>query len=417
MKGFAVLIVLLFSAFGVSDSYADNPALDGLIKTALENNPDIKAAVYERSAAEFKAGSAGSLPDPQFSVSAVNLPRTSLSLDETPMSGVVLGVSQMIPWPSKLSNKKGLANLQTDMKDVGITSNRNLVVRLVRHYYYEYSYWVGAEHILDSNITLLQAMGDVAETRYSNGIGSIQDVLRVRTATSRLDNKRIKMEQMQQSALLQLARLTDNTDLLNNPPESYLDNNIDTSLQADSIQNPQLQMAALQVSAADKKLSLAGAQYWPDLMVGFNYRIRKEVPMDPVQGEDFLSASIGFTLPLWFFSKQKNQTRAARQDLMASRERENSLSLQIDRMINDARNDLGAVRKQIARYENQIIPRADAAYQAAQVAYENGEVDFDGFLSTRKDLFEIEIERLELLKNFHQKKAELKEIIGESYGG
>jgi len=93
MKGFFILILFCcvqnITASGRPD--VDN-TLDTLIVTALRNNPDLKAVGFSSRSAEFKTGAAGKLPDPQLSFGLLNLPRSSFSFDETPMSGMSVGL-------------------------------------------------------------------------------------------------------------------------------------------------------------------------------------------------------------------------------------------------------------------------------------------------------------------------------------
>ncbi|MDH4158392.1 MAG: TolC family protein, partial [candidate division Zixibacteria bacterium] len=112
-KGILTLICLL--GIPLAGMAVDNHAsqtLDSLIGVALEANPDIRAAQFDLAAAEYGARTAGSLPDPQLSAGALNLPRTSLSLGETPMSAFSIGLSQAIPWPGKLRARGAIARLQ-----------------------------------------------------------------------------------------------------------------------------------------------------------------------------------------------------------------------------------------------------------------------------------------------------------------
>ncbi|OQX90648.1 MAG: hypothetical protein B6D58_09780, partial [candidate division Zixibacteria bacterium 4484_95] len=87
--------------------------LDSLIQVALEKNPDIIAAESNYQAAQYNKKASGWLPDPIILIAGSNLPYTGLSLGQTAMSGVSIGFSQKIPWPSKLSSKKNIAGLKT----------------------------------------------------------------------------------------------------------------------------------------------------------------------------------------------------------------------------------------------------------------------------------------------------------------
>ena len=146
--------------------------VDSLIRVALAANPDIRAAQFDLAAAEYNAKTAGSLPDPQLSVGALNLPRTSLSFGETPMSGLSIGLSQAIPWPGKLRARGTIARLHTEATAQSANAWQNSIVRQIRAAYYEYSYQILAQRILEENLLLTENIIKAAQVRYANGLGS-----------------------------------------------------------------------------------------------------------------------------------------------------------------------------------------------------------------------------------------------------
>jgi len=54
---------------------------------------------------------------------------------------------------------------------------------------------------------------------------------------------------------------------------------------------------------------------------------------------------------------------------------------------------------------------------SANIAYQVGKVDFLNLLTAQMRLFEIQIDRLKMLKDYNQTLAALDEIVGKSYGG
>ncbi len=393
--------------------------LDSLIQTALKNNPDIQAAEFQKASADYRAEAAGVLPDPQLSLATMNLPWKSLALDETPMSAVVVGFSQAIPWPSKLGSRGKIAHFQSAMDSLDVTARRNNIVRMVTDGYYEYSYWCLADSILDENIALIGSIIDIAETGYSNGMRSATDVLRAQTAQSRMQNRKLDIDRMQRSALALLTTLTGETpradyELTPALPENIAAIDISNTGSAVS-QNPDLLRAGVKTDMFGEKLSLAKKDYWPDLMVGVDYSFRKDQPMDAVHGEDYLSFKLGLKLPLWFFKNQKNQTRAAQQNLASARADRQAVDLKIEKQIFDVRLALNAAAKQLDNYHNDILPQARAALEVAQTAYETGKGDFNDLLSVQMDLLNIDLERLTLLKSYHQNTARYRELIGLGY--
>jgi len=408
-------ICLLLTPAGQAENIYESHALDSLIQVALERNPTIQAANYKRIAADNRAEYAGWLPDPMLSAAVLNAPRTSLSLDETPMSSLALGLSQRIPWPGELSAKADIARLHVDIKTADLMAHRDNIVRQVTHYYYDYSYWTLIETVLAESQQLIGNIIEVAQTRYSNSSGSLQDVLRSKTSRARIENRILMARQKSSSALLRLAQLTDNPGTINHAFEPVLPAiPLEDVAVPIKLSNPILARASVGSALAKRKLDLAKSDYWPSLTVGIDYKIRKDMPMDAVSGEDFLSFKVGFNLPIWFFARQKNQTRAARQSYMAAQADERVVINSVERRVADIESALQSVRERADQYDRAILPQAQATGDAAQVAYEVGQVDFNGFLSAQLEVMNVELERLELLKQYHQQKAALRQLVANS---
>ena len=136
--------------------------------------------------------------------------------------------------------------------------------------------------------------------------------------------------------------------------------------------------------------------------------------MDAVSVEDFLSFKVGLNLPVWFFARQKNQTRAARQSYLAAQADERAMINSVERQVADIKLALQSLRERADQYDRAILPQAQATGEAAQVAYEVGQVDFNGFLSAQLEVMNVELERLELLKQYHQQTAALRQLVANS---
>jgi outer membrane protein TolC len=73
-------------------------------------------------------------------------------------------------------------------------------------------------------------------------------------------------------------------------------------------------------------------------------------------------------------------------------------------------SQLNLARESLHRYDGSIVPESRAALEAAHVAYEVDEVDFDGLLTAHSDALEVRLERLNLLREYHRAKAALVEL-------
>ena len=82
------------------------------------------------------------------------------------------------------------------------------------------------------------------------------------------------------------------------------------------------------------------------------------------------------------------------------------------RVPEDAQSALEFADRSIEQYDRSILPEAEAALEAAEVAYKVGQIDFNALLTAQTDLLDIRLERLDLLRRYHQTRAALTELYG-----
>jgi len=406
-----ILLMSVIIAISVT-AQAGQETLDSLIQTGLNNNPELRAADYRVKASAYTAKASGILPDPKLTVGILNLPRSSLALDETPMSGIMLGLSQTIPWPGKLGAKSRHAHLARKRDEADLDALRNRLIREITETYHEYSYRLLSERTIRENLALTDVIVEVTEERYARGEVSAHDVFKVQTMRSRLAIKLLKAEQMQASARLQLQRIVKDSALVYNLPPYLPERDYRFSRKPGILKNPHLQNAELAVVQADTRRSLSRARYWPDITLGVDYRIRKEIPMDPVAGEDWLSFRVGVNVPLWFLAKQKNQTRASELALLTARENRNAVRDILTQKLEDTGLALDVINESLQQYDSTILPQVRAGFETARIAYEVDRIDFNALLSAQMDLLDVQLERLELVFRWNATLARWHELAG-----
>jgi|GEM_PF-6235045 len=408
-----VLAVLLLSG---STLQAADSVLDSLLAVALKNNPELNSARQVEQAAIHDSRSAGALPDPTLSVAAMNMPRGSFILDEAMMSGIGLGIHQMIPWPGKLRARTEFAGLLGQQQHQSTRAVGNRLIREVSKAYYEYSYWRLAQNLIAENLDLARATAEAAETRYAHGGGPAHDAFGSLSASARLEVRWIESEERVAAAEFRLMQLLGDTTRLGElTPSLPMPAVVDTTVGADVSANPMVTQSELEVEKANTGLKLARSGYWPDISLGLKYLIRDEIPMDASLGKDWWSLEVGVTVPLWFFAKQRHRTAASRERLEAARAARLDVRQIVQREARDIRRMLTTLSRSLAIYDSSIVPQASATFESAQVSYEVGKVDFNSLLDAQMTRFDVGMERLELLKQLNQKAAELQEIIGIGY--
>lgn len=406
-----------------ADIKAGPETLDSLIRTALKNNAGLLAANNRYQAMRHEAKAAGALPDPQINLSAMDLPRKTLSLTEMEMSGISVGLSQTIPWPGMLSAKSKVSKLTAEIEASGAKSLRNSLVRQIKHYYYEYSYWTFAENVVNDNIKLSEEIIDYIETRYGTGAGSLEEVVSARVSKNELINEKFHYLEQKRAAMYMIKQLVNDTTWADTSLTPFLTFNIDSvSLeQPDYSGNPNMVGAVTAYEAARAKHALAKSEYWPELMIGADYLIRKYDTSHVnaghmLPGEDLWSFHFGFTVPLWFFAKQKKMTTATKYEIEAARFEQQAVDIELKQSIRETQALLKSMADRTRHFQVSIIPLTEAAYNSAHVAYEVGQIDFQSLLEDQIDVYESKLEHLELVKEYHQTKAYLDELIGKEYG-
>jgi cobalt-zinc-cadmium efflux system outer membrane protein len=400
-------------------SPAQELILDSLITEALRANPDLQAAKLRYEAFEAKVPQVGSLPDPAFKATASNLPIDSRSFDETPMSGVELMLTQKVPFPGKLGlAKKTTRNLAQKTKQ-DYQSTKNFILSELRQNYYQLYLLQKSIKITERNKLLIEDFARIASIKYSVGKGIQQDVLKAQVEVSKMIDKLISLEEMREALEAKI------NVLLNRNPQDLLGQVSDLSfreltyseeeLQSLAVEtNPHLRGKSFLVNASRSAYDLARREYWPDFTLSASYRIRDEVKMDPVMGEDFFSASAAINIPLYFWSKQKKKVQEKALSLESSRQEYENVKNNVKFMVSKLFYSLDKFRKEIELYQMAILPQARQSLESARSGYQVDKVDFLTLLNNQVTLFNYEIAYHQALSSYFKTIARLEEMVGSS---
>ena len=408
----------------VGDRGAPNDELlEALVAEALEMSAELAALAELIRAAEASAAPAGALPDPMGSVGLTNVPVWSIDLDETPMSGIVLGLSQSVPARAKRRLRRRAVEQEAEALRARYEDRRNDLVRRVKQAYIELQYLDEALVIVEENKRLAEDFLATAEARYATGKGLQQDVFRAQVRLSRMIDMLVVLRQGRAGAATRLNKLLYRpaggpVPTLSRVSLSELGlSGVSLGARAEA-ENPELKERRVRVEQAGTRESLAAAGIRPDLNLGVSYRIRQSVPMDPVRGEDFWSASVGMSLP-WIYRKEKVD-----QEVEAGTARRVAAELDLEAVLNElvARIEglvIDTVREneQIALLETGLLPQAEGALASSRAAYATGQVEFLTLLDNQTNLYNLELQRVRLIADHEADLAELEYAVGGRVGG
>jgi outer membrane protein TolC len=394
------------------------PTREALLDEAIENSAELQALRRRIEAAEASVRPAGALPDPMATLSVANVPVGHLELDRTPMSGVDLGLSQRLPAARKRRLRREIVAEQADALRARYEDARNGLTRRVRKAYFDIQRLDEALDIAEDNKALAQDLLQTAEARYATGKGLQQDVFRAQVRLSRMVDALVSLGERRVAAATRLNRL------LYRPPAQELPKlprleqtvvDLENAGERLEERNPRVREAQVSVQQAEIKERLAAAGARPDVMLGLKYRIRQDVPMDPVRGEDFWSASVGMTLP-WVYRHDTvdQEVKAASAAREAAQADLAALLNELAARAEELAVDLGRSTQQIALVETGLLPQAEGALASSRAAYATGRVEFLTVIDNQMNLYSLQLERIRLIAEHERDLAELEYVLGRS---
>jgi outer membrane protein TolC len=422
MKKYSALFLVIIFTFGGYPLLAQtavvyqNDVLEELIQRALENNPKLEAAVQRALSAEKVIPQAGALPDPQLTFGLSNLPVNSFSFDQDPMTGKMIGVMQMFPFPGKLSLSTDIAEFEAAAVKYQQEEVRNQVIQLVKRTYYDLYAIDRAFETTEKNKALMEQFVHVAEIKYATGSGLQQDVLRSQVEISKLEDDLIMWQQKRLSFVARLNAL------LNRPVDTLVDKTLPelklpdspvTIFPAEQIEQnrPLLKAWNERIQKAEMAVKLAERDIWPNFTIGASYRQRDDLA-DGRQLTDFFSATVSMNIPLYFNRKQKAKVAEKGLNYNATKSEYENVKINILSEVESILAELERNRKRVELYKGGILLQAQQSLESAHAGYRVGKVDFLTLINNWMMLQNYELQYFFALSNFYKNLANYELVVG-----
>lgn len=392
-------------------SVAATLSLDSLLEQALSTNPEILAARSEWDAAKARVPQARWWPDPQFGISHEKIPQGSYSLRDANMR--MFSLSQVIPFPGKLTLKGRLAQREALVAEEEHEAARQLVVAEVKSAYYRLFLVHKSIEIEDERKELLQKFEKIAETKYAVGKASQHDVLRAQVELSLTADKLITLRERELPTAV--ARLNA---LLNRLPHSPLGIPEEFSIPEVSLSETEFEELALEHRQALRAMeyemeksriaySLAKMEYLPNFMI----KLMQEEMDTPTGTEVNRGVAASISLPLWFWTKSHgvSEKRARKSAAEASYlAMKNIVLFEVQSVLARCNSS----RRRVSLFEVTVIPLAEQALKAATIAYETGKVDFLTLMDSERTLRDVKLRYYEALTQHGVDVSDLEKAVG-----
>jgi outer membrane protein TolC len=383
---------------------------DALVEQVLARNPSLAQMVAAYQAASARYPQVSSLEDPMLTG---KVGPAAIGTNEVRDHWYMVEVSQKLPWWGKLGLRGDSASAEASAAGSDIDDMRLQLAESARTAFFDYYLAIRALEVNAENLTLLKKFEATAEDRYTNRLVPQQDVFQARVEIGREQDRRLGLEEARQIAVARI------TTLMHLPPDSPvppppkelrpsepLPEPKDLRTAALS-RRPDLQALADRIRSEEAKLGLAYKDFYPDFEVAAGYDAFWDVKSQRPE------VSLRMNLPLYrdkrYAALAESQARIAERQADLDRQTD-----QVNFQVQEAYEKVSRSERSVRLYEKSILTDAKKNVEAAQAAYEAGNVKVP-FLN----LVVAQQSRVMLLDRYHEavadyfrRRATLERVVG-----
>lgn len=414
-----LLGILIWTLASVSPVRAEHFEVDALVREALRTNPELLAAHARIATNRHKIPQVKSLPDPMFTVGYQNEGFDDYNYGLGQDNKYMFSVSQGLPFPGKLGLKGEMAARETENTAILLRALRLKTATRVREVCIELALAHKNLDLLADRRRLFSRMEGAALARYAAGVGSQGEAAMAQTEKYML----LEREEMQLQRIRALGAMLDAALGRKTPSEfgrppglaptpfvQTVEQAVETALK----RSPDVHSREKMIEAAQVKVDMAQREYYPDFNVGAIYEKRDAPVRDSASLKDMWSASVGFTVPIYFGSKQDNGVLEAKSGMTEAEHELAGIRNMIAASVRENHAMLKSAERLLAVYRNEIIPKAYQDYDLALANYASGKAESLPVISSLKAYLEAETLYWAQLAEREKALARLQALMGEA---
>ena len=397
-----VMLMMVFSPY--ASASAAPLSLQNAEAIALRQNPGLGALTQKIAELRHKAVAVAQLPDPHLALGAANLPLNSFSMNQQQMSMLSVGLSQTFPSFGKLGLEGQQAGIEAQAAADTLRGQSAELVLLLRRAWLQALYTENAMATVRHQEQLEAESVQAALALYRSAQGSQAEVLRAQLARDNLANDISKLQAERASDLAQIAQILNLPEppsiehqWPNLPPPHTL-----AQAEARLSGQPLLRAAQAQTRAAQMGVQVAKTGYWPEVTVSVGYG-QDFYPGSP----NWLSAGVNLSLPIFSGDRQDQDVAAARAKALQAQYRYDDQHLALTQKTRATFARYIALKTQLDRTDQRLLPTARNAFSATLAAYSAGRAGLSAVLRTQKEVLDYALTRLQYRRDLAISAAEL----------
>jgi outer membrane protein TolC len=347
---------------------------------ALHDNAELKSLHAKWEAMQERSAQVGALPNPMFTYSGMDMasggtwPNTSEKR---------FMVQQEFPWFGKRALMERIAAEDAEAMQREFETMTREVVMMVKESYFDLYAVQQVITITRDEQDVVRRMEKVAETMYATGDRSQVDVLKAQAEITMLKQKLLDFQSRESTLKAKLNMLLNRRadspfGVAVTPPETEFSGSLDTLFAVAATNRPEVKAAQAQVERYELEKKLMAKESLPDYKLGLEYR-------DIAASDNMVMFTISVDLPVWR-SKYRAGVFEAEKMRASSQAAREAAERQSDFDVQDSAFKLQTARRELELLRMELIPQAEARFDASEAGYRTGKVDFMDLLESERFL-------------------------------
>jgi outer membrane protein TolC len=412
-------IFLFFLSISKVNSQSNDAYLESLINKAIEVSPKLKVLKNKQGVADSKIAQSSNLPDPILTLGLMNLPTNSFSFTQEPMTGKIVGLSQAVPFPGKLSAAADVLSKDGEIVQQEIDDARNEIANDVRKIYYDLRFTREAIRIAEKSKQNLKQIAQVVKTKYTVSSASQQNLIQVEVELTKIKDR---IEELKGNEHGNLAALNSyllqasDTDIQTGKVPSLIsaDYTIDKLVESAKKNRPFLKGINVAREKSQLMENFADYEYYPNFNFSVQYSQRDEISRTNTSLNDLASFMVGINLPIDYGGKKSSKIEET-QLMQKMYVDQYDAALQIlNKNFGVSVAKLNELKEREKLVREGLLPQSEQSLKATIANYQVGGIDFINVLDSQNKVYEVETNLYKIRTMYFKELSQLEFLTGSS---
>jgi len=391
-----------------------NLSLAEVTASALANNPAIKESLRKLNAAKARITQAAAWDD--LRVGGETRVHRYVDVPPNAFMDQSASIEQAIPITGKNLVRARGATAEAISAYEELRRQQLDVIAATRAAFFRLANAHAQIDISQKNILSMRQIADISRTKFEAGTHSAADVLVAETEASKvLESERdLERQLSEQEAQLNALMNRDAFAPLGAPREvtPKMPEVSPTKLRPLLLAHrPEIKMAEARIGIEKSNLQLAQRAWIPDPSL----TVKAQRYNDAAEAVSELDAGVSFTVPWVNFRKYGAAVREAQENLGAAEEALDRSQKDALRLLRDQLQKVETAHHHLELFRDKIIPQAQQAYEANRLNYESGKASFLDWITSQRNLRDLEAMGRQHLTDYQVAVAELEAIVGAEF--